>query len=84
MGMRRIGSKQRATQRKKARSRNRPRKNRERASRDRRMLTVLQGGPLPYAPWVMSWLNVQLDKPTHSITQDDVDGLKALHHAPAA
>lgn len=80
--MRRIGSKQRATQRAKARARNLPHKARERAARDRRMLAVIQGGPLPYAPWVMSWLNVKLDKPTTAITQADVDTLK--DHVEAA
>jgi len=81
VGMRRIGSKQRANQRAKARARNRPRKARERISRDRRMLVAIDAGHLPYAPWVMSWLNIKLDKPNSRITQEDVDALKAGHAA---
>jgi hypothetical protein len=84
VGMRRIGSTQRAKQRAKTRSRNRPRKIRERASRDRRMIEVLKAGNLPYTPWVMSWLNVKLDKPSRSITQSDVEGILAHAHVEAA
>jgi hypothetical protein len=82
VGMRRIGSKQRATQRAKSRARNLPRKARERRARDSRMFAVIKSGHLPYAPWVMSWLNEKLDKPSNAITQTDVDTL--AHAAPQA
>lgn len=82
MGMRRIGSSQRAKQRAKVRSRNRPRKARERANRDARMLAVIQGGALPYNSWVMNWLSVKLDKRSKSITQADVEGIIAGVQAP--
>ena len=84
MGMRRIGSEQRARQRAKARAKNRPRKIRERASRDRRMIEVIQSHPLPYTPWVMSWLCDKLDKPSKRITQTDVEGILAHAHVHAA
>lgn len=84
MGMRRIGSSQRTRQRAKTHARNRPRKVRERASRDRRMIEALKSGHLPYVPWVMSWLNVKLDKPSKAITQEDVEGILAGAHVHAA
>ncbi len=84
MGMRRIGSAERARKRAKARARNRPRKVRERATRDARMVTVLQGHALPYTPWVMSWLSTKLDKPSKAITQADVEGILAAHHVHEA
>lgn len=82
--MRRIGSSQRARQRAKTHARNRPRKVRERASRDLRMLDALKNGHLPFVPWVMSWLNVKLDKPSKAITQEDVEGILASAHVHAA
>jgi hypothetical protein len=84
VGLRRIGSTQRKTQRAKARKRNRPRKVKERARRDARMLTAITGHSLPYVPWVMSWLCVKLEKPSHAITQADVDTFVANAHAQAA
>ena len=84
MGLRRIGSSQRKTQRAKVRKRNRPRKVKERARRDARMLTAISARPLPHAPWVMSWLSVKLDKPSTSITQADVDVIVSNAHAHAA
>ena len=84
MGMRRIGSEQRARARAKSRARNRPRKIRERASRDRRMIEVISASHLPYTPWVMSWLCDKLDKPSKRITQSDVEGILAHAHVEAA
>ena len=81
MGLRRIGSSQRKTQRAKVRKYNRPRTGKERARRDARMLTAITGHGLPYTPWVMSWLSVKLDKPSTAITQADVDTLVANAHA---
>jgi hypothetical protein len=84
VGMRRIGSAERARKRAKARARNRPRKVRERATRDARMLTVIQSRPLPYTPWVMSWLSTRLDKPSKAITQADVETILAAAHVHEA
>ncbi len=83
MGMRRMGSTIRARQKLKSMKRNAPRKVKERARRDARMLTALQAASLPYTPWVMSWLSTQLDKKSTAITQDDVQGLLAAHSAVA-
>lgn len=47
----------------------------ERVRRETRMLEILKKGKLPYIPSVMSWLSVQLDKPSMRITQADVDSL---------
>ena len=81
MGLRRMGSVQRKKQRAKTHARNSRRKVRERASRDRRMVTAIQGGSLPFLPWVMSWLCDKLDKPSRSITQADVDAVLAKEAA---
>ena len=84
MGMRRIGSAERARKRAKARAYNRPRKVRERARRDARMIEVLQSHPLPYTPWVSSWLSAKLNKPATAITQEDVEGVLAAAHVHEA
>jgi len=73
MGMRRMGSSQRARSRAKTRKRNGLRKTRERISRDRRVLEMIQGKFLPFEPWVMSYFNAQLGKPTWAITPADVE-----------
>ncbi len=39
------------------------------------MVGILKQGKLPYLPSVMSWLSVQLDKPSSRITQAEVDAL---------
>jgi hypothetical protein len=44
----------------------------ERARRDARMVATIKKGKLPYGPAVMSWLSVQLNKPSRLITADDV------------
>lgn len=80
MGLRRIGSTQRKRQRAKVKSANGRKKARERSSRDRRMVEILKGGPMPTAlPWVTSWLTDQLGKPPRAITQADVDQVVARH-----
>lgn len=84
MGMRRIGSVVRKRQQAASRARNRPRKARERLRRDARMIQTIKAGPMPYAPWVMSWLSIQLDKAASRITQDDVKALLGELEAPAA
>ncbi len=81
MGLRRMGSVQRKTQRAKARKRNSIRKIRERASRDRRMVESIQGGSLPFVPWVMSWLCEKLEKAPRTITQADVEQVLAREAA---
>ena len=83
MGLRRIGSTQRTTQRTDPRPQPPPQV-RERAARDARMLTVISGAPLPYTPWVMSWLSTKLDKPSKAITQADVEGIVAHAHVHTA
>ena len=75
--MRRMGSAQRTKSRRRVKARNKPRKVRERASRDRGMLALLQGRPMPYTAGVMSWLGEKLEMRTTKITQADVDGLLA-------
>jgi hypothetical protein len=47
-------------------------KNKERERRRQRLKQSVQAGPPPYAPAVMSWLSAELDKPSTSITHDDV------------
>jgi hypothetical protein len=72
MGARRIRREQRQADMKKSRLLNGRLKEKERKNRDDRMLTIIKKGKLPYLPSVMSWLSVQLDKPSRLITPDDV------------
>jgi hypothetical protein len=60
-----------------SRRKNGPRKEKERARRDARMLATIKAGKLPYTPPVMSWLSVQLGKRSRLITQADVERLLA-------
>ena len=83
MGMRRMGSAQRAKSRKRVKARNKPRKVRERAARDRGMVALLQGRPMPYTAGVMSWIGEKLDMRTTKITQADIDGLVSRMTAAA-
>jgi hypothetical protein len=55
---------------------NGPRKDKERARRDKRMAASLRSGSLPYSPAVMSWLSRKLDKKASRITPEDVKALK--------
>ncbi len=75
MGARRIRREQRRVDMAESRHRNGIRKTKERARREERMLGLVRQGKLPYTPPVMSWLSVQLDKPSRQITQADVDKL---------
>jgi hypothetical protein len=75
MGQRRIRRMQRQVDMKISRSKNGVLKKLEHARRDTRMRGLLKTGKLPYIPSVMSWLSVQLGKPSTRITQTDVDGL---------
>ncbi len=75
MGQRRIRRNQRQVDQAESRLVNGIVKVKERARRDARMVDTLKKGKLPYLPHVMSWLSVQLDKPSGRITQTDVDQL---------
>lgn len=55
-----------------SRAENGERKRRERANRDKRMKEVILKGAWPFTPAVMSWVSVQLDKPTRQITETEV------------
>ena len=73
MGVRRVRRMQRQADMKLSRRINGVVKKKERARRDIRMLAILKAYKLPYMPAVMSWMSEQLDKPSHRITQTDVD-----------
>ncbi len=75
MGARRIRREQRAFDMAQSRIRNGFDKVKERARRNKRMLETVKKGKLPFTPPVMSWLSVQLDKPSRLITQADVQKL---------
>jgi hypothetical protein len=75
MGARRIRREQRQFDMAKSRILNGHKKVAERARRQTRMLGLLKKGQVPYTPSIMSWVSVQLDKPTTRITQDDVNQL---------
>lgn len=83
MGARRIRREQRQADQVRSRRRNSPRKTKERARRDTRLLEMIRNGKLPYTPAVMSWLSAQLGKRSRQITQEDVDRLLAERSAPA-
>lgn len=51
---------------------NRPKKMRERARREARMIARIRTGEPPYSPEVMSWLSRRLDKPASRITPEDI------------
>ena len=82
MGARRIRREQRAFDLAQSRIRNGVDKVKERARRNARMLETVKKGKLPFTPPVMSWLSVQLDKPSRQITQGDVEKLLS-RQAPA-
>ena len=75
MGQRRIRRMQRQADMRTSRRKNGVLKKKENARRNARMLGILKQGKLPYLPSVMSWLSVQLDKPSSRITQAEVDSL---------
>ena len=75
MGARRIRRDQIAHDQKVSRKENGIRKVKERARRDTRMIKAIDGKKLPYLPSVMSWLSIQLNKPSRLITQEEVDQL---------
>ena len=75
MGARRVRREQRQVDQFASRNRNDILKTKERVRRDARMREAVQKGKLPYTPPVMSWLSVQLGKPSRQITQADVERL---------
>jgi hypothetical protein len=73
MGARRIRREQRRVDMAESRLVNGVRKVKEKARRRKRLLDIVSKSKLPYAPFVMSWLSVELDKPSRLITQEEVD-----------
>jgi hypothetical protein len=73
MGARRIRREQRRVDMAESRLVNGLRKTKERARRIKRLQEIVQKGPLPFAPYAMSWLSEALDKPSRLITQAEVD-----------
>ena len=77
MGARRIRREQVAHDQKISRRVNGTRKTKERERRDRRMHEIIAKNTFPYVPSVMSWISVQLDKPTSLIVATDLQALKS-------
>lgn len=75
MGKRRDRLDQRQADQKASKSRNGPRKVKERERRTARMKAILKEGKLPYTRPVRTWLAAQLGKKESQITQADVDQL---------
>ena len=75
MGARRIRREQVAHDQKVSRRVNGTRKTKERIRRDRRMHEIIAKNPFPYVPSVMSWISVQLGKPTSHIVAADMQTL---------
>jgi hypothetical protein len=73
MGARRIRREQRQVDMAASRLVNGVRKVKERARRVNRLREFVKKGKLPFAPHVMSWLSMELDKPSRLITQEQVD-----------
>ena len=76
MGARRIRREQVAHDQKISRRVNGTRKTKERDRRDRRMLEIIAKNTFPFTPSIMSWISVQLDKPTSLIVAADLQALK--------
>jgi hypothetical protein len=77
MGARRIRREQVAADQKVSRRVNGTRKTKERARRDHRMHEIIAKNKFPYVPSVMSWISVQIGKPTADIVADDLKTIKA-------
>jgi hypothetical protein len=77
MGVRRVRRDLRQKDMRESRIVNGMRKTKERDRREIRILSLVQGGKLPYTPVVLSWLSNALNKPGRLITQDDVKKLLA-------
>jgi hypothetical protein len=77
MGARRVRREQRREDMAESRIVNGMAKRKERARRDLRMKELVKKGKLPYTPPIMSWLSMQLNKPSKQITQSEVNKLLA-------
>jgi hypothetical protein len=77
MGARRIRREQRRFDMALSRRENGMKKDKERQRRDLRMREIIRKGTFPYTPAVMSWLSVQLDRPSSRIKPEDVQKLLA-------
>jgi len=75
MGARRIRREQRQVDMALSRRTNGLRKMAERERRAERMKAIIKSSKFPYTPSIMSWISMQLDKPTSRIVQADVDAL---------
>ena len=75
MGARRIRREQVAADQKVSRRVNGTRKTKERARRDHRMHEIIAKNKFPYTPSIMSWLSIQLDKPSSEIVAADLQAL---------
>ena len=75
MGARRIRREQVAADQRVSRRVNGTRKAKERTRRDKRMHEIIAKNPFPYVPSVMSWISVQLGKPTSHIVASDLHAL---------
>jgi hypothetical protein len=49
------------------------RKVKERSRREKRLRQAVTKGKLPYAPYIMSWLSEELNKPARLISQGEID-----------
>ena len=75
MGARRIRRDRVAADQKVSRRVNGTRKTKERDRRDKRMHEIIAKNKFPYIPSVMSWVSVQLGKPTADIVAADLQAL---------
>ncbi len=76
MGARRIRREQRREDMAESRINNGMRKMYERERRKLRMVDCIKKqGQLPYTPVVMSWLSMELDKPSRLIKQEEVNSV---------
>ena len=70
MGARRIRREQRRVDQNLSRKTNGMRKMHERERRAARMKEIIKASTFPYTPAVMSWISVQLDKPSAGVARD--------------
>jgi len=52
-------------------------KRKERSSRDKKMIELINKGTFPYIPSVICWCSVQLGKPSTQITEAEAKALAA-------
>jgi hypothetical protein len=73
MGARRIRREQRRVDMTQSRLVNGVRKVKERSRRQGRLREIVKDAKLPYSPSVMSWLSMELNKPSRLLTQGEID-----------